>query len=74
MILNTYGMVYITMQVIALAYFLAQEVASGHMWKIFAKFQSHETLLGYPGAHLAPYNGSRKFLFGDFKHLWDGLH
>ena len=26
-------MVYITMQVIALAYFFAQEVASGHMWQ-----------------------------------------
>ena len=38
------------------------------------KFWSHGTPLGYLGAHLAPYSGSRKFLFGDFKHLWDGLH
>ena len=38
------------------------------------KFWSHGTPLGYLGAHLAPYSGVRKFLFGDFKHLWDGLH
>ena len=38
------------------------------------KFWSQGTPLGYLRAHLAPYNGVRKFLFGDFKHLWDGLH
>ena len=38
------------------------------------KFWSHGTPLGYLGAHLATYSGVRKFLFGDFKHLWDGLH
>ena len=29
---------------------------------------------GVPEAHFAPYSGVRKFLFGDFKHLWDGPH
>ena len=38
------------------------------------KIWSQGTPSGYLGAHLAPYSGSRKFLFGDFDHPWDGQH